>query len=507
MILTQALSKSASKNNGAIAILDLDKKISYSEMTKRVAQLSYLYQTELAAGDIVAIFATNTASVAITFFALSNIGNPILFLDPADPEEKILRDFQALNVRHLLVTGDHLLRARELVRKNRTGVNVIELEKKRGGEYDKSFTASPERPLSDNNPVLILRSEIDGEENKYLFFNHKKIYTSVIGLKKFYRMRPNDKMLGQVNWSHPFGLTHGMLLPLFTSATCVVDPQSPTVEEFVEFIAKNHITRFSGPPTSYLKLLSHCAAQKYTLPGVQSITVGMGSLSLMLRKTYHLLKIPILRCYGRAETMWSIAMDPLEEASDIQATMSRPLPGLRCKVLDENGDEIPGPDAREGVLAVMGESVMERYFLPDEKAAAAATRQALRGTWFYTQDIARLTGEGENLTVTVLGRACNLIASANTYLLPQKIDLAAKGISGVADAAAFVHTDRHGNRSFACAIVPERKGLKEQAIAEALSTSLPAGYRPSAIFLIDAIPKDTFGSVNRQALQRMFFVL
>lgn len=504
MILSQALNQASLTNPGNTAIVDLGDTFTYSELRKRVSQLSYLYATEIPAEARVAIIGANSAAVAATFFALTNIGSPVYFIDPDDSLETMRQDLTALGIKYLLATGSSLAKAREYKRQHGGGITIIELDKKKGGEFDTSYSAPPERPLREGDVALILKKSSELEDSRYLFFSHKKVVTSVMAVKKFYRLTGNDKLLGQISWSHPFGLTHGLLLPLFTGATCVVDPQSPTVEDFVSFLAAIRVTRFIGSPAVYLKLLTFCASQKYTLPGVKSITVGMGALSHTLRRTYQLLKIPVLRCYGQPEMVWSISMDPFEDAADIDNTKSRPANGVKCKVLDDNGDELEGPGAREGLLAVSADYVMDRYFMPNREEAATATRTALRGTWFYTESIARLEGEGDELTVAVLGKQADLLRLGPSYLSPQKIDLAARSIAGVVDGAGFVRVDPDGVRYFACAIVLERPGMKEAHVLATLKKELHPDYHPRMVFFVDSIPRETHGPVRRYLLQRQF---
>lgn len=505
MIISQGLIQAAMKNVGHPSVYEFGKVISYGNLKKNVAQLSYLYQTEIPQGENVGIYGANSTAAIQTFFALSNIGNPVVFFDPSESEESLCRDIVNLQIKHLLVSSSQLAKVRDLLRSRGISLTLTEFEKKRGGEFDASFTPSPDRQVKETDAALISRVDEYGSDRKYIFISHKKLYSGTMSLRKFYRLMPNDRMLGQVSWSHPFGLVHGMLLPLFLGSTCVIDPQSSSVEEFVEFIAKAGVTRFSGPPKFYLQLLSYCASQKYTLPGVKSITVGMGTLSLTLRKTYKLLNIPILRSYGRLESIWPIAMDAVEEALDIETAKSKPVAGMKCKVMDANGDEIPGPGPRIGLLAVTSDFVMDSYWQPDKEEAAMATRNAIRGTWFYTQDVARLEGEGAETTIAVLGAAKDMLFQENTYLSPREIDAAAAGIPGVTEAAGFVRVDSTGVRSFACAVVPEGRGLSEAAVLQELRGRLPRGYAVSSVHFVEAIPVGAFGSVNRQALQRQFF--
>jgi acyl-CoA synthetase (AMP-forming)/AMP-acid ligase II len=504
MLLTQALAETAIKYPTNVAVLDLGKGIVFRDLRKKISQLSYLYQTELLADSSVAIWGDNHGAIVPTFFALSNIRNPVYFIDPKENDEEILEDLKNLQIQTLLVTGAFLSKSRELQRKAGINFQIIEMEKKRGGEYDESYIAPPERPVKENDPVLIVKMKEYGEPNKYIFFHHRQITAACIASRKFYRFTPADRMFTTLHWSYPFALFHGFLLPILAGATIAVDPQSPSLEEFIEYIAKEKITRFCGPPKFFFQLLNYCATQKYTLPGVKSITVGMGSLSLSLRKIYQMLKIPVLRSYGRPELLWPVAMDPLEEGADIEQSKSKLATGVKVKVLNETGDEVLGGGKREGYLAVTADFVMSGFFHPDKETAGEITRNRLRGTWIYTGEIARLEGAGEDLSIAVLGRESDLIRAGDRFLSPRAIDDIAKSFPGISDAAGFVRLNQKGEKTFACAVVPEGKSVDESGLLQKLAESLPGEIVPKSIHLIESIPRDAFESVNRYSLQRQF---
>lgn len=504
MILSQALNESGSRNWKHPALLDLGQTIPFDELRDRVGRLSNLYQTEFPYGARVAMVAQNSLSFAQTFFALSNSGNPVLLIDPRDLEESIAEDIRNLDIRAILVTRDQASRMAEIIRRQRLSAEIIEMEKRRAGEYDTGFQSLPDRPLRDVDPVLILRHSSTTSGRYYCIFDHKQIITATNGLKSFYKLTPSDRLLTTMPWSHPFSLTHGLLLPLLSGATCVIDPQCPSVEEFVDHIAKNRITRFVGTPQFFFQLLNFCASQKYTLPGVKSITVGVGSLSLALRKTYKLLKIPVLRCYGRTEALWSLAMDRLDEALDIESARSHPLPGVRIAVLSEGGEEIAGPDRREGLLTVMADSITRKYFHSKPELAEKKLRELSRGTWLKADDVARLENDGDNLTVAVLGKASDMLLAEGNYLSPRPIDAVAMKVPGVTDAAGFVRFDRENGPTFAVALVMDGGKVNEKDILHRFTEDLPDEQQPHTVHFVSSIPRDAFASIDRLALQKQF---
>lgn len=506
MILTQAFHQSAMKEPSHAALADHGTQVSYSELRDRIGRLSNLYQAEIAQGSRVALVASNSAAFAHTLLALSNTGNPLYLADPAESDDNLMHDFRALQVQAILVSPEFLSRMQELLKRSGSKLKVIEIEKRRAGEYDTAFQPLPDRSLKDSDPVLVVRQDDTGRDRKYCSFSHKQLIASCNSVKRFYKLRSTDRMLTTMHWSHPFALSHGLLLPLLSGATSVTDPQCASVEEFVEFLADQRVTRFAGPPKFYFQLLSYCAAKKYKLPGVKSITVGMGSISLSLRKTYKLLNIPVLRCYGRKEAVWSLAMDDLESALEMETAKSRPAVGVRLAVLNEDGEEILGPGVREGKLMAMAESVANGYYHPDPKIASKGNADRFRGTWLKTGDIARLNGDGDELTVAVLGRREDMLFSEGSYLSPRRIDTAAQKIEGLEEAAGFVRIGKDKKTaSFACAVVMAGQSrVNEKELLRQLCEELPEEYQPETVHVTDKLPRDEFDSVNRMTLQRLF---
>ncbi len=504
MILTQAFNQAVSRQPGHTALIELGKPVTYGDLRDRIGRLSNLYQGELPQGERVALLAQNGAFFAQTFFALSNSGNPVLPLNPRDTDEAIALDLRQLQIKAILVTDAYLSRMRDLLRRERLTIELVEIQRKRAGEYDTSFQALPDRPIKDTDTILLLPLEEAGPDRRYCAFSHKQVQAACLSVKRFYQLSANDRLLTTLHWSHPFALTHGFLLPLLVGAICAVDPESASVEEFVEYIATQRVNRFVGHPKFYFQLLTFCAARKYTLPGVKSITVGIGSISLSLRKTYKLLNIPVMRCYGRTEGIWSLAMDEIGKGLDIEGARSRPVQGVRLAVLNEDGEEIPGPDRRTGRLSVMAEFLSTKYLHPDQAKAELWNGLRFRGTWLKTDEVARLEGDDEDITVAVLGKISDMLLHEGVYLSPLKIDAAAKSFAGVEDAAGFVRINKDKSPAFACALVMNQGKVNEKEFLHSMREKLPAEFLPATVYVVSALPRDAFESVNRLSLQRQF---
>jgi acyl-CoA synthetase (AMP-forming)/AMP-acid ligase II len=506
MILSQALNNAGLKNPGAPAILDLGKTLSFSDMRKKVGQLSYLHQAEIGHGKRIAFLCQNTQAAIVSFFAFANIGSQCIFFDPNESVDGVVEAMKELEITHVAVSADQIHKVNEISRVHGLNLQIVEIEKKKGGEYDPSYSPPPDHPLKETDQILIVRHQEMGAVTKYIFFTHKQIYTAATAVRKFYHFGANEKVLTTLSFAHPFSLVHGLLTPLFAGACCAVNPQSPSNEEFLEYLATNHVTRFADVPKFYYFLLSICMTAKYKLPGVRSVTVGAGVLPKALRKAFGLLQIPVMQTHGRVEALWTLAMEDAEVAKEGKTPQLEGLPGFKYKVLNDAGDEVAGPAFREGPLAVAGETIMAAFFHPDKGMADKASKTTIRGTWFYTQEAARLEGEEAEIKVKPLGALPEVIKSGAKYFTPEPIDEAARELSDVAEAAAFVRVDEKGAPSFAIAVVRSGKTLSEGAVLQHVSSKIKGAGCPRSVHFVDEIPKDRYDNVNRGALARQFSV-
>lgn len=510
MILSQTLLTQVSKSQTKPAWRWLGKETLYKDALQSIARLSYLYQREIGHDQRVAFFCSNAPAVITTFFAMTNVKSVIIPIDPYLPPADAAQWIRDTKATQLAVTSDLLPQARELVANERLGIPIIEIEKKKGGEYDTSFTPQPDHVPKDTDTVLLLRTSGITGKPKYVAFNHKQIAHAAAAIKGHYRMGPNDRILGTLHWSHGFALLHGMLFPILSGSTVVIDHGLQALE-FLDFIIEARVTRLIGIPAFFLKILILCRNEKRLLPGIKSITVGLGSLDGSIRKTYGLLKIAVLQTYGMTENLWTIAMEalPSSEAAEskkgeapvyVRGQAGKGIAGVKYKVMDDSGDEVEGREKRMGQLALSGPSIMQNYPYLEKD-----TKNALRGTWLYTGDIAELEGEGEDLKIRFICRKADLFRVKEQRVDLNDIDVHIRAIQQIQDGAAFAVKNAKDKPVLVCAIV-KKAGVQvsEKQILDFLAGRLSAESVPIAVAFTDEIPRDKGGNVNLHKLRGQF---
>lgn len=527
MLLTQQLNVNASKNLGKAAFRYLGKETNFSDLRSKIAKLSYLYLHDLGAHARVAFVARNSPSYLASFFALSNTRSLTIPIDPDSAPEEIVQELKDTKATHIAVTNDLISKVREAMQAAHINLPLVEIEKKQGGEYSNSFTPPPEHLPADNDQVVLLRTRGFGGKTKYVPLNHKQLIHAGTSLRGLYKLGTMDRFYSPLNWSHPFSFVHSMLLPMMTGVTSIID-HGAQGKELLDFMVEAKVSRIVSLPPFLLKLLLVCKDEQRRIPAsVKSLTVGGGRLPTEVETVISTMGVPLCYCYGQAEAGWTLAMQPIKTEEEKNPYAKKPkkqplgkgqkqpavaptepygtpvgkgLAGLKYKVLDFGGDEIPGRESREGLLAVTGPSIMTSYF-DNEKDS----KMTIRGTWLYTGDLVRLEGEGEELEITFLARKEDAIRDEKTILIPDGIDKALKSLSGVADGAGFVVADTKGILRFACAVVKAPGTLlNEKQVLEHLGTKIPGNEVPKVAIFTDFIPRDTSGNVNRFKLRAQF---
>lgn len=499
-LFDQFLSASA-KSAMRPAYAYLGKETSYKDLRESIARLSYLYQNEIGPEAKVALLARNSPAWIKTFFALTNIRATVIPLDPDAPPSEWSELFKATQPTHVAITSDLLIAVREFLSSEHRVTPIIEIEKKQGGEYDTSFTAPAENKPAETDVILLLASGGRTAKPKVIQLNHKHLFGAASILKGTYKPLSTDRLHTKLTWAHPYSFVHGFLFPLMQGMTLVIDHGLEAVE-YLDFLIQSRVTRLVGTPPYYLKLLITSKNEKKPPAGIKSASVGLGRLSNELRRVFQVLKIPAPHVYGMTEHVWTISMESIEDINIEPGVHGKPLPGVKYKVMDDHGDEIEGPERRVGLLAISGPAVMQGYL---GKEYEKETKNALRGTWLYTGDIATLEGKDDELKFTYLGRKEDLVKVDGQYRSVDVVDSILRKIPGLQDAAAFAVKNSKNQVVVACALVKTQGSpVNEKQILGTCSKALPEDLHPKGIVFTDVIPRDTGGNVNYHRLRGQF---
>ncbi|MGW8438666.1 amino acid adenylation domain-containing protein, partial [Nocardiopsis sp. NPDC055879] len=208
----------------------------------------------------------------------------------------------------------------------------------------------------------------------------------------------------------------------------------------------------------------------------------------------------IANVYGPTETTTFATRFPLPGAVPVPMPIGGPLDGMRLHVLDPLLRRTP-PGA-VGELYVGGAGVARGYWgrsgLTAERFVADPFGSG--GRLYRTGDLVRWNVDG---WLEYVGRADSQVKLRGFRIEPGEIESALLALPGVAEASVLVHRSPSGARRLVGYVVPDEKGLPEgggQALLTELSRALPAYMVPSAAVVLEAMPLNANGKVDRRAL-------
>jgi malonyl-CoA/methylmalonyl-CoA synthetase len=165
---------------------------------------------------------------------------------------------------------------------------------------------------------------------------------------------------------------------------------------------------------------------------------------------------------------------------------------LRITDPDTGADQ---PQGAVGMIEVRGPNVFKGYWNMPEKTA-----EELRDNGFFiTGDLGVIDDQGY---VSIVGRAKDLIISGGYNIYPKEIELLLDDQPGVLESAVVGVPHPDFGETVVAFIVPEKGAVPDlDAVAAAAAASLARFKHPRRLILLDALPRNTMGKVQKNVLR------
>jgi malonyl-CoA/methylmalonyl-CoA synthetase len=309
-------------------------------------------------------------------------------------------------------------------------------------------------------------------------------------LVDYWAFTEKDVLLHALPIFHTHGLFVATIVILLAGAAMIFLPKFDQ-DKVIETLPR--ATTMMGVPTFYTRLLDDprfdCA-----LTGHMRLFIS-GSAPLLAEthvafeeRTGH----RILERYGMTETNMNTS-NPYE-GERRAGTVGFPLPGVELKITDpDTGKTLPQGEI--GLIEVRGPNVFKGYWNMPEKTA-----EELRSDGFFiTGDLGQIDNQGY---VQIVGRNKDLIISGGYNIYPKEIELLLDEQPGVLESAVVgvPHPD-FGETVVGFLVAQKGETPDLDAIAEAAGTSLARFKHPRKLIVLDELPRNTMGKVQKNILR------
>jgi malonyl-CoA/methylmalonyl-CoA synthetase len=345
---------------------------------------------------------------------------------------------------------------------------------------------------SSADPAAILYTSGTTGRSKGAVLTHGNLSSNACVLGSAWRWRNDDVLLHALPIFHAHGL--------FVALHCALLHASPILfhERFeVSAVLRDlrAATVFMGVPTFYTRLLAESAFTRELCARIRLFVSGSAPLldatfSEFVERTGH----AILERYGMTEALM-VTSNPYD-GPRVAGSVGLALPGVSVRIVAENGK--PAPEGEPGVLEIKGPNLFAGYWRNPEKTAQDHTADG----YFISGDIAT---EDESGFIRIVGRAKDLIISGGYNVYPKEVEMTIDAIEGVAESAVIgvPHPD-FGEGVVAVVARAEGSTIAVGDIAAVVNVQLAAFKRPKASIIVDALPRNAMGKVQKAELRSQY---
>src|SRR5260221_268670 len=200
----------------------------------------------------------------------------------------------------------------------------------------------------------------------------------------------------------------------------------------------------------------------------------------------------VVERYGMTET--NMTTSTHYDGERVPGAVGHPLPGVSVRVTDpETGKELPRDTI--GMIEVSGPNVFKGYWRMPEK-----TKTEFRDDGFFiTGDLGKIDPDGY---VHILGRGKDLVISGGFNVYPKEIESEIDAMPGVIESAVIgvPHADL-GEGVTAVVVCSKGAQVDEPTVLKALDGRLPRFKVPKRVILVDELPRNAMGKVQKNILR------
>ncbi|CAN5596746.1 long-chain fatty acid--CoA ligase [soil metagenome] len=256
---------------------------------------------------------------------------------------------------------------------------------------EKQSNSAPEVSIADTELALIQYTSGTTGAAKGVMLSHRNLLANTLQTRHWIptAQEGKERFLCALSFSHMYGLTTTLNVPLALGATLILEPGFD-LARVLNAIKRYKPTIFSGVPGMYVAINNFPGVRKMGIESINLCISGSAPLPVEVQEGFEkLTKGRLVEGYGLTEAAPVTHANPLNGRRKV-GTIGIPLPSTEATIFDLASGE-PGMEAGQiGELAVRGPQVMLGYWQQPE-----ATAQVLhKDGWLLTGDVAQMDPEG-----------------------------------------------------------------------------------------------------------------
>jgi len=473
-----------------------DRSWTYAEFNQAARHCSSYLQEEmkLNKGDRLAIFSRNRMEYFMLYFAAIKLGVIIVplnfrltpteldvLLADAEPQVMVFEEDYSPQINELTSLSENCQR-----------IKIESLSTLLERTENQPAIELVEREIESSDLVMILYTSGTTGVPKGAMITHKMLFWNSVNTALRLDINSSDHTQAYAPLFHTGGwnvlftpfLQHG-------ASHTILEGFDPDL--ILELIEKERSTILFGVPTMMQMLADSPRFETTDLSSIRYAVVGGAPMPIPLIEIWHAKDVPIRQGYGLTEVGPNCFSLNQDAAIHKQGSIGFPNFYMDARVMSESGEEVAINEP--GELCLRSPVVTPGYW-----RKPAETSQTITNGWFHTGDMARKDQDGY---FYIVDRKKNMFISGGENVYPAEVEATLIQHSDIHDAAVIGIPDEKWGEVGLAYIVADRL-IDIEEVSEFCLQSLAKYKTPKQVCLIDSLPLNDSGKLDRKRLIEMY---
>jgi amino acid adenylation domain-containing protein len=478
----------------ATALLFADESLSFAELNLRANRVAHrLIALGVGPEVLVGIAMERSVEMVVAILGVLKAGGAYVPLDPEYPAERLAYMVQDSGI-ELLLTQRSLVDCVP----GRRALTVLEID---GTDFSAEADSDPQVALHIENLAYVIYTSGSTGKPKGAAIRHGALHSCMVWMQNIYQLTRADTVLHKA----PFGFDVSvweLFWPMTSGARLVVanpgDHRDPA--RLVALIQRHQITTLNFVPSMLQAFLAHKGIETSTR--LRHIICGGEAMPSETQKETleRLHGAGLQNLYGPTETTIHVTHWACRNDGQSQVPIGKPISHTSTHVLDADLNLVPQGVAGELYLGgiSLARGYLQRAGLSAERFVADPFDSSEGGGRLYrTGDLVRWNGEGQ---LEYLGRIDHQVKIRGFRIELGEIEAQLLAQPAVREAVVVAKEGPAGARLVAYLAAHAGQLIDTAVLKERLSQVLPDYMVPRAFAVLDSLPLNANGKVDRKAL-------